>query len=756
MSELRMAVLWWITVAVLFLSGVTDAQTDVQGKKTRITHVLDLFLSDYTCTTIIRKCVRAPELCGTRQKVIQCISSTPEGKNCDLDTRFSAVFNEAFLKCQSGVSIGTRSYIVHQILDLTKDNHTCINKIQQCFQDAGGNELHCSKPDEVVNCIGSSDECPYLTRYWPLIHDAFLRTCPDQVKILGDDLVLLLVNLRTSLKCARAVQRCFDVDNPLASCGDLDNLAECLHEPCEEIKRHIPVILDTLFKVCRDKDNYFVIGDPWQLASRPTETPEFTVAATPMPTPTTGLMNQTKRHSILDEIIQLEKENSVCREDLLNCVVKHPTDGMCTNAAALTYCVAEAKGCRSLLEYWYTLSKVMEDYCYRAVVYDGRSLMEQFLHVRMHKPVCLENLKRCFNFDYPAQSCQKTNWLKVRECIAGINTCPNMAKHSVELQTLLKNFCYYPAGKIVVWKYKFNEGTGELPMDFSLLSIIEEKERNNQQCVRIVRKCFANRTTPQICGNAWDVFRCIAQTDGCAGLIHYWTMMESWVHMTCPEPVIIRGVALVEDLLNAAMIDTTCIRGVSNCFDRRNPAVTCSKIDNLSQCMNEVKTCPTLTPFWPVFDIVWKRLCAHKDKMYVIDVAVLKPLPTVPPPVTEGPLVTPRPRPYPTYPTSPPITPEPRVCDGTRRVDPTSCRRFYQCQCEELLAACPRGLYYNHDNQMCDQPYNVKCTTEDASASFNCPEPNGIFPDEKNCIGFYICFQNKPKHMQCPKRSSLQ
>ena len=56
------------------------------------------------------------------------------------------------------------------------------------------------------------------------------------------------------------------------------------------------------------------------------------------------------------------------------------------------------------------------------------------------------------------------------------------------------------------------------------------------------------------------------------------------------------------------------------------------------------------------------------------------------------------------------------------------------------------------NDQNCIYPSTVAPKTTTPIPPFECPTPNGYFPDPKNCIKYFHCFENVvEEHITCPK-----
>jgi len=108
--------------------------------------------------------------------------------------------------------------------------------------------------------------------------------------------------------------------------------------------------------------------------------------------------------------------------------------------------------------------------------------------------------------------------------------------------------------------------------------------------------------------------------------------------------------------------------------------------------------------------------------------------------------------------------------------DPKNCIKYYHCfdgiPQEHLM--CPfdeagKQELYDPVHTWCDHPERVDCgerpicdkndencidpddKTTTPSPDFQCPQPNGYFPDPKNCIKYFHCYENLvEQHITCP------
>jgi len=116
--------------------------------------------------------------------------------------------------------------------------------------------------------------------------------------------------------------------------------------------------------------------------------------------------------------------------------------------------------------------------------------------------------------------------------------------------------------------------------------------------------------------------------------------------------------------------------------------------------------------------------------------------------------------------------------------DPNNCMKYYHCYegaVEEHLN-CPldtlgKQELYDPDHMWCDHPERVDCgsrpicdkndencvyptTTKPKTTTpidFDCPQPNGYFPDPKNCIKYYHCYEGVvEERITCPKVNGKQ
>ena len=90
--------------------------------------------------------------------------------------------------------------------------------------------------------------------------------------------------------------------------------------------------------------------------------------------------------------------------------------------------------------------------------------------------------------------------------------------------------------------------------------------------------------------------------------------------------------------------------------------------------------------------------------------------------------------------------------------DPEVCSNYWSCYngCA-YEQTCQNGLVWNPTHNYCDWPSNVDCNDTNPNPNphpdpgFDCPEHDGFYADENNCMKYYECRQNKPNHLSCNK-----
>jgi len=99
--------------------------------------------------------------------------------------------------------------------------------------------------------------------------------------------------------------------------------------------------------------------------------------------------------------------------------------------------------------------------------------------------------------------------------------------------------------------------------------------------------------------------------------------------------------------------------------------------------------------------------------------------------------------------------------------DPDHCSRYWQCDngCASHLL-CEKDYLYDDLHKWCNYPKMVDCGKRDCDGrpckdpeppfEFTCPEPNGLFPDPKNCMKYYNCYEKVPEHLSCQVKNGQQ
>ncbi|XP_033113936.1 fibrillin-2-like, partial [Anneissia japonica] len=85
--------------------------------------------------------------------------------------------------------------------------------------------------------------------------------------------------------------------------------------------------------------------------------------------------------------------------------------------------------------------------------------------------------------------------------------------------------------------------------------------------------------------------------------------------------------------------------------------------------------------------------------------------------------------------------------------DPLNCEKFYQCSNGYTYHhICPAGLVYNEATEKCDYHTNVPgcAAPQVVFDSFCWDKSDGIYPDPGNCNMYYICEYGLAKHIACP------
>jgi len=99
--------------------------------------------------------------------------------------------------------------------------------------------------------------------------------------------------------------------------------------------------------------------------------------------------------------------------------------------------------------------------------------------------------------------------------------------------------------------------------------------------------------------------------------------------------------------------------------------------------------------------------------------------------------------------------------------DPDHCSRFWQCDngCSSHML-CQKDFLYDVEHKWCNTPELVECGSRDCDGrpckkpapkpEFECPTPNGLFPDEANCMKYFQCYENVPQVMNCQVTAGQQ
>jgi len=119
--------------------------------------------------------------------------------------------------------------------------------------------------------------------------------------------------------------------------------------------------------------------------------------------------------------------------------------------------------------------------------------------------------------------------------------------------------------------------------------------------------------------------------------------------------------------------------------------------------------------------------------------------------------------------------------------DPSNCMKYFQCyenvpdrkNCQTKEG---QQLLFDPTTTWCDWPDRVTCgarpicdvhdkncnhkpseittkfshETTKPSHDFKCPHPNGLYPDPKNCMKYYQCYENTPQRMSCQVKQGQQ
>ena len=94
--------------------------------------------------------------------------------------------------------------------------------------------------------------------------------------------------------------------------------------------------------------------------------------------------------------------------------------------------------------------------------------------------------------------------------------------------------------------------------------------------------------------------------------------------------------------------------------------------------------------------------------------------------------------------------------------DPWHCSKYWECYngCLSHMT-CHEDHLFDPVNGWCDFPQNVCCENRNCDGrkcnqncnslgdDFDCPEGDGFFADEKNCMKYYQCNNNIPHHSVC-------
>ena len=96
--------------------------------------------------------------------------------------------------------------------------------------------------------------------------------------------------------------------------------------------------------------------------------------------------------------------------------------------------------------------------------------------------------------------------------------------------------------------------------------------------------------------------------------------------------------------------------------------------------------------------------------------------------------------------------------------DPWHCSKYWECY-EGCLThmTCQKNYLFDSVNGWCDFPENVCCEKKDCDGrkcnencnqignEYSCPEKDGFFADEKNCMKYYQCSNNIATRIDCGK-----
>merc|ERR1712165_678761 len=78
---------------------------------------------------------------------------------------------------------------------------------------------------------------------------------------------------------------------------------------------------------------------------------------------------------------------------------------------------------------------------------------------------------------------------------------------------------------------------------------------------------------------------------------------------------------------------------------------------------------------------------------------------------------------------------------------------------------CQKDYLYDIEHKWCNTPEDVTCGDRDCDGrdchdnhivDFDCPSASGYFPDPKNCMKYYHCYDNQAEHINCQKQNGQQ